>query len=358
MVIAIDCRMISASGVGVYLRGCIPYFLSSSHRFILLGDPALLAPFAEGRQGVTVAACDVKPFSLRELCAFPRPLLRLIHSADVYYSPYFNIPGGVKVPIYTTIHDIIFPDMPELCSKAGLAARMWFYRRAFRRARMIFTVSEFSRGRIQHFLRGGTAITVTYVGVSPSLLEELTEETQSSRQFILFVGNIKRHKGLAVLLEAFFAAKKAGFSYDLVILGDKDNFRSKDTETLRLLEHAETLGITFAGKMFGKELAGLFHRAALLVQPSLYEGFGMPPLEALVCGTPVILSDIPVFREIYGDFPVTFFEAGNSVDLANKLLSFERGASRTAKIVLTPELRSRYTFEKTAKTILGGLGSC
>jgi glycosyltransferase involved in cell wall biosynthesis len=95
-------------------------------------------------------------------------------------------------------------------------------------------------------------------------------------------------------------------------------------------------------------------QAALLVQPSLYEGFGLPPLEAMVLGTHALISDIPVFKEIYAEYPVTFFKAGDTGDLKAKLveLLFNK---KPSSLVLSDELRLKYTFDKTTSTILGGL---
>ncbi|MDR1904612.1 MAG: glycosyltransferase family 1 protein, partial [Treponema sp.] len=114
MTITIDCRMIDASGVGVYLRECLPYFLDSSHLFFLLGGVEELSPIVKGKPNAEILRCTIKPFSLKERFLFPRDMVKKINQSDLFYTPFFNIPAGIKVPIFTTIHDIIFPDMPEL----------------------------------------------------------------------------------------------------------------------------------------------------------------------------------------------------------------------------------------------------
>jgi glycosyltransferase involved in cell wall biosynthesis len=348
MKITIDCRFLGASGIGVYLQGCLPYFLNSTHRFILLGNAEKLRGFTEGHTNYEIIPCTVKPFSIAELFFFPSRLKKIIDQSDLYYSPYFNIPGGITVPVYTTIHDIIFPDMPELTSKAGLWARMWFYRRAFQRSKKIFTVSNFSKSRIEHFLGNTKPIIVTHIALQPYLLDFLKIE---KKEKILFIGNIKKHKGLAYLLDAFIAARAEGLPHKLVIIGSKDNFRSADTATLAKLEQADSAGIEFAGLLSDERLKTLLAEAALLVQPSLYEGFGLPPLEAMIAGTQTLISDIPVFKEIYGDFPVTFFRAGDAADLKEKLLTLlYQQDSKT--IVLPESLAKKYTFEKTASIVL------
>jgi glycosyltransferase involved in cell wall biosynthesis len=87
-----------------------------------------------------------------------------------------------------------------------------------------------------------------------------------------------------------------------------------------------------------------------LVQPSLYEGFCLPPLEAMVLGTKALISDIPVLKEIYGGFPVTFFKAGSIEDLKEKMLLLSK--QTTLSISLPNHLKEKYTFQKTASIIM------
>jgi glycosyltransferase involved in cell wall biosynthesis len=117
------------------------------------------------------------------------------------------------------------------------------------------------------------------------------------------------------------------------------------------LEKADPAIIEFSGQVSDVKLRDLLARAALLVQPSLYEGFGAPPLEAMFCGTRVLISDIPVFKEIYTDFPVIFFRVGDSDDLKNKLLVLLKN-KEPETIELSESLKNKYSFQKVASTIL------
>ena len=352
MRIAVDCRLIDASGVGVYLRGCLPYFLAAPHEFLFLGEPATLNPLVPGQ--TNIIPCGIKPFSLTELCVFPKSVRHAINRADRYYSPSFNLPSGITVPVYTTMHDIIFPDMPELTSKIGLTARMWCYRRAFRRSEKVFTVSQFSKSRIEYFLGKSPPVIVTHSAVQPALAAGTLAHASGKKERILFIGNIKKHKGLSCLFDGFLLARKEWLRHTLVIVGDKDNFRSSDTAFSRNLGGVDPSILAFTGPVSPERLQTLLTEAALLVQPSLYEGFGLPPLEAMSLGTPALISDIPVFREIYGDFPVTFFRAGDRTDLKDKLLTLLRGKNPPT-VTLSGELAGRYTFQKTASIILRNL---
>ncbi|MDR2768847.1 MAG: glycosyltransferase family 4 protein [Treponema sp.] len=370
MNVAVDCRYLGdGSGIGVYQRETLPFFLLSPHRFTLLGNPQMIETFTAGieaNEKPAVLPFAAKPFSLGENAALFSKAVSAINACDCFYSPYFAVPRGIKVPVYTTIHDIIFPDMRELCGRAGLAARMYFYRRAARLSTTIFTVSAFSRGRLEHWLPlEGKRVVVSY-NAAKSCLTQTPAKIHAKKPFIIFVGNIKKHKGLKTLLSAFDRARARGLRETLVIVGNVKNFRSRDRETIALLKKAAApsaagrdsppdsgvseSAISFSGFISDERLKDLLAEASLLVQPSLYEGFGYPPLEAMTAGTAALISDIPVFREIYGGFPVTFFRAGDSDDLAEKLLLLLKDGPPA--IALTPAQKKTYTFKRTAGIIL------
>jgi glycosyltransferase involved in cell wall biosynthesis len=354
MTIAVDCRMIDASGIGVYLRGILPFFFQTQNDFLLFGSTEQLQLFTSNAN-VKITECNVRPFSLKELFFFPRKTARQINKADVYFSPFFNVPCGVKIPVYTTIHDIIFYDMPELSSRAGLAVRMWFFRRAYKNSRKIFTVSNFSKSRIEHHLGTEKPVVVTHSAIQPMFLKYMANAKNIKKiQTIVFIGNIKKHKGLDCLLDAFFLARKEGLPHRLIIIGSKDNFRTSDNAILGKIEKIGNDAVFFTGFVSNENLMEYLATAALLVQPSLYEGFCLPPLEAMVLGTHALISDIPVLKEIYSDYPVTFFRSGSSDDLKVKLLELlYKETVRT--VCLRENLAQKYTFEKTASVILRNL---
>jgi glycosyltransferase involved in cell wall biosynthesis len=344
MKIILDCRHINASGgIGVYFRGILPFFIDSRASIILLGDENILRQFAQNND-IEIIHCAIKPFSLRDTFAFPKSILNKINSCNIYYTPYFNIPNGIRIPVYSTIHDIIFPDMPNLVSGPGLWARMYFYKRAARFSKAVFTVSEFSKSRIKHFL--GESLNVINASNAVNAPYVNPENNTVKKNNILFIGNIKKHKGLNILLEAFLQCRKEGLNYELVIVGSQSKFRSGDKKTLEHLKKLKGHGVTFSGFINDDEKWKLLAESALLVQPSLYEGFGYPPLEAMFCGTQALISDINVFKEIYSDFPVIFFRAGDSRDLHDKLMEILSGKNRHS-IRLDDTLKNKYAFEKT-----------
>ena len=362
MKLAVDCRMYGKSGIGSFLAGVLPYLCADEgfERILLLagaadeaGTTALAAAVTAYGDRVELVSCSVKPFSLRELLLFPRGITAQINACDRYFTPYCNIPSGIRIPVYSTIHDLVFLDFPGLTGRAGVFVRKCLYHYAVFRSKALFTVSEFSRGRILALLHCKKPVYVSCNGV-PRFLEEAKRtgslDGVKKADFVLFVGNIKAHKGLLTLLNAFpHFREKTGAQ--LVIVGSAENFRTKDAETERLLD-AGGEGITFTGHVSDERLALLLSSARLLVQPSLYEGFGIPPLEALFCGTKAVISDIPVFRDLYGAFPVTFFRAGDAADLAAKMESVWRDTNPL------PPLPDTYSYARAAAVITEQLKAC
>ena len=344
--IAIDCRMINNSGIGTYLREILPYLLGTQNKFLLIGNKEKLKEFLKYKN-IELLECDIKVFSLQELFLFP---VNKINQCDIYYSPNFNISLGIKVPIYLTIHDVIFFDMPELTSKLGGILRKIYYKLAYKKAEKIFTVSNFSKKRIEEHLGKEKKIIVTYNGVSKYILEKHNEE-YIKKDYIIYVGNIKKHKGLKILLEAFKLIKETDKTLKLVIVGNQNNFRTKDKEVIELLENRNLHGdIIFTGYVDNKELKKLIAEAKILVQPSLYEGFGIPPLEALVLGTNILISDIEVFKELYSDIGDIFFKINSKDELSNKILnicSYKLTEEQMKKILL------RYSYFNVSKIIQG-----
>lgn len=341
--IAVDCRMIGTGGIGSFISELLPYFIDGNE-CLLIGTHEQCADFIKTGEA-DFCFCDIQPFSVRELIGFPPDVCAKINHCDFYFTPYCNIPAGITIPIFSTIHDVVFLDVPGLTGFFGKKIRKLFYQRAVNASAAVFTVSEFSRERILHHLRCKKPLEIVY-NAAPAYLAQPLEAPVQKRNQILFVGNIKKHKGLHTLLDAFEIASENGFSAKLVIVGNADNFRTGDVETVRRLSGFTAEKIEFTGRITNDELKMLYAQSRFLVQPSLYEGFGIPPLEALTVGTPALVSDIPVFKEIYAGFPVEFFKTGNAQDLAQKMLAFKDHE------IDARELPGTYSYKNSAEKIL------
>lgn len=343
MKISIDCRYIGKSGIGTFIENVLDEMVlhHPENEYLLVAERSIEK--YEGLKNIQFLETDIKPFTIKELLLFP---VRQINKTDVFFSPYINIPIGIKVPVYCTIHDVIFWDMPHLVSRIGLLVRTLFIKHAINASRAIFTVSNFSKSRIIHHFKPCIPIYVVPNGVA-KFIREFTDVVDK-QDYILFVGNVKEHKGLRVLIEAYRKAKAKGLSGTLVIVGDYRQFRTTDDIIFNMQK--EDGIILFTGRLSNEDLLRTIASAKLLVLPSSYEGFGIPPMEALYLGTDAIVSDIPTLKEVYEKLPVTFFHVNDTDDLANKLISYK--PSKKSKAITRKMVQETYSFEKTVNLIL------
>lgn len=317
MKIAIDCRFIGKSGIGTYIENVVNELLKNhaENEYLFIKEKGVdIGDLGNN----SVFETYIKPFSLKELFRFP---VSDINKCDVYISPYINIPGGIRIPIYSTIHDVIFLDVPGLTSYLGQMIRKWYIRRAIQKSKKIFTVSKFSKERIKYHFDTNKPIIIANNFISNSLREyTLKHEIRRVKDdYIIFVGNIKKHKGLKVLLEAYDKAITEGFEKFLYIVGNADKFRTADNEIEKWVNNNPK--IRFTGYVTNDKLYELISKADALVLPTFYEGYGIPPMEALYLGTDAIVSNIEVLKEVYSDLPVTYFNVGNAEDLKENLLN-------------------------------------
>lgn len=347
MRIAVDCRMLGMSGIGVFLENIVTHLLSdfSENVYVLIGKEEKLRRFRE-YPNCRIIDVDINIFSFKELFQFP---VKDINACDVFYSPNFNIPGFIKIPVYSTIHDVVFLDVDGLTGRIGKYIRKWMLWRAIFLSQKIFTVSEFSKSRILYHFPTDKKIEIIHNAVSDNLKKQSARYPVSIKEkYIIYVGNIKPHKGLGTLLDAFKLLREKGIKEKLYIVGNAANFRTPDTKVVELMKSLSE-EVVFTGYVSDDDLFNLIRNASVLVQPSVYEGFGIPPLEALYLGTSVLVSDIPVFKELYSSLNVKYFQTGDMEDLANQLLSL---LSSTPCTDCREKVLALYNYEKSAKILL------
>ncbi len=279
------------------------------------------------------------------------PMALYKHKADRYM--FFAFPNPILFfnrNIYNTIHDMGRWDFP---GKNKLA---WFYFKtsetvAIKRAKKIFTVSEFSKERI--YVNTGVdrdKIIVTYNGISKNISESTvqTKDIQKKynlpEKYIMFLSTLQPRKNLQLLVEAFSEVMDK-VSYDLVLIG------RKGWEVDQLIDkYSVGNRIVFTGFVDDEDIAPIYRNAICFVFPSLYEGFGIPPVEALAMGTPVISSDSSCMKEILRKQAV-FFENNNKEDLKKLLLQLP-GLAETMPRALDDFMRQNFDYKKSAKIIL------
>jgi len=350
MKLAIDCRYVGKSGIGTFAENVIFELMEhhSEYDYLLICNPSQSYLFQE--KNVKILVTKIKPFTWKEMFLFP---VSQINQCDAYFSPYINIPIGIKIPIFCTIHDVIFLDRKELTTKLGYVTRKWTLKYAVWKSQSIFTVSEFSKQRIIFHLHPKKNVIVTYNGINQHLKRNCERKIPNKQNYIVYVGNIKQHKGLSILLEAYKAARKKGFDKDLVIVGNEKNFRTVDKSVTNIINNPS---VKFTGYVSDDILQEYIMNAAFLILPSFYEGFGIPPLEALYLGTDVIVSDIEVLQEVYSNLPVTFFKVGSSVDLCQKLLESKHVTWDVNEI--RQLIAQRYSSKRMVDIILPEIHKC
>lgn len=306
MRIGLDARMLAYSGIGTYLRGLLSGFLglSGKENYVLYGkDKETRMYLRDGKsQAITWNAGPYDPFSLWFTPVKERGF-------DLLHCPHYNLPYGIKRPTVITVHDLIHLVCPELLTdrKAHWYAS-WMLPSATRRAAHILTVSDYSKQEIlQHLKVPETKITVIYHGVEEVFHPLSKVEVESYRvahrlpeRFLLYVGLLKPHKNIIRLLQAFSALHLDGVS--LLLVGKRDS-RYRELDML-LEKDTFHQNVIFLSSVPFEELPLLYNAAESLIIPSLHEGFGLPALEAMACGTPVVCSQATSLPEVVGDTAV------------------------------------------------------
>jgi len=316
--IAVDCRMLNLSGIGVYLENRLSDWIQNSDiEWILIGDKELLCKYEA--ENCTISHCVIPTFSYTELFRFP---VDVLNQCSAFYTPTFSVPGRIKIPVFCTIHDVVFLDFKDVTNYFGRMIRKLLIYRAILKSQTVFTISQFSKERLIKHFKHPCKYKIAYSSLSANIDQYKDSEQKKVFDFvyILYVGNIKVHKGLDLLLEAHNKCRLKGSELKLVIVGSADNFKSHDSSIKKHLSKRNE-SIVFTGYVDTLTLYSIIANAKALIQPSRYEGFGLPPLEALYFGKTPIISDIPVFKEIYSDLPVTYFKDNDSTDLADKILN-------------------------------------
>jgi len=277
--IGIDCRKIADFGIGTYVRGLVRGLaeIGGPEKYILFVPRALpeLPPGVPFEQIVT----DVPTYSLREPPVMGRAIARA--RLDLFHSPDLMLPW-TSCPCVVTLHDVIRSHYPP----RNPAARIYvgvMTPRALHKSVRVLTVSEAAkRAILETFDCDPAKIVVTPNGVDEIFFED---GPRAEGRYFLFVGNDKPHKNVGRLVEAFV---RDDIGARLVLVGAE------------FARYRDVPGVLTPGFVSSSELAALVRGAIALVMPSLEEGFGLPVLEAMAAGAPVIASDIPSLREVTG----------------------------------------------------------
>jgi glycosyltransferase involved in cell wall biosynthesis len=217
---------------------------------------------------------------------------------DLFFSPYYKFPVFAKVPVITSIFDVMYLVLDEYKNDIKNIYRKNFIKLTYKKVKKVITSSNFAKNEIIEVLNlPDEKIDVVYLSVDEKFnpqpvekIKEIKEKYGINKNYILYIGNAKPHKNLSRLLSSWqLINEKIKKDYILVLAGVGQKFCYKDENTLI---------IPFVSE---EELAVLYTGATVFVFPSIYEGFGLPPLEAMACGCTVISSNTSSMPEVLGD---------------------------------------------------------
>lgn len=274
-------------------------------------------------------------------------------AADVFHFPNFIAPPVSRGAIVATVHDASFLRFPLMAERANLQYLSARIGRTLERAEAVITDSEFSAAEIAELLRvPASRLIPIHLGVEPGMARPGPDRIQAVRRalgldapYILAVGTIEPRKNLDFLIGVF--ERLPFFDGHLALAGMRGWRCAPILERARRSPRSDS--IRFLDYVPDSDLPALYSGAELLAFPSLYEGFGLPPLEAMACGTPVLASGIPVLREVLGTAArlVDGFDEATWADAAEELLGSPSLRERLAAAGLAQA--ARYNWAETAR---------
>ena len=265
----------------------------------------------------------------------------------VFHSTYYSTYKNVHIPQITTVHDMTYERFPHLFKDAGSLRFMKQKEKSVRAADQIICISETTRKDVaEYYGIPSEKLHVVYHGVDSSFrplpqvkVEKCLEKLQVIGPYILFVGQRDRYKNFSVLLDAFTSWK--GYQdFTLVVVGG--NWSTEEANRVALLDTKKR--IKHVGRVNDEQLVALYNGASTFVFPSLYEGFGLPILEAMACNTSVVAADIPAFRELAND-QAYFFDPTDTQSLQ---VSLDDATSHQYDPLSHIDIHS-FSWQKTAK---------
>jgi glycosyltransferase involved in cell wall biosynthesis len=309
MRIAIDARKLRDFGIGTYIRNILIELsrLDRDTEYVVLCRPDDIESGDVLGRNFRMVPETAPAYSVAEQFRIPLSLAR--EGVRLVHEPHYVLPPLVRCRSVVTIHDCIhlmFPQyLPSRLAYVYAKASMWT---ASRKANRILTVSEASKRDILRFFDvPPEKVVVVYNAIDERFLgpadaermDLVRQRYQLDHPFVLYVGNIKPHKNIERLIDAFARARSAcPPDLKLIIIGDEIS----KYPALRQSVHKHKLDkhVRFLGFQPMETLAAFYRLARAFVFPSLYEGFGLPPLEAMACGAPVVTSNVSSLPEIAG----------------------------------------------------------
>jgi glycosyltransferase involved in cell wall biosynthesis len=362
MRVAIDIRRAGDFGIGTYIRNIVNQFArtDSETEYLLIGQRRHLQQLDPLPDNYKLLEYAPEPGSFRTHMHLPFLLRK--HGVDILHMPWFYAPAVVPSRLVLTVHDLTDVLAPPVgATPLVQAGRLYFARRALARANRIMAVSHSTKRELsREFGVLEEKIEVVYNALDerfvrepmPTDADRVLERHAVTGPFVLYAGNIKPQKNLPRLIEAFAVAKAdlrdhpqyAGLK--LLLIGDS---AEEHSDLRRAVLRSRVQGeVRFLGFVPHPVLRVFYSRASAFLFPSLYEGFGLPPLEAMAHGTPVLTSNASSLPEVFEDAallvnPENVFEIARGI---RQILTED--VTREALIRRGHDLVRKYSWERSA----------
>jgi len=367
--IAIDARRVRDFGIGTYIRSLVHALsrIDAVNRYTVITGPGEVRVWGTLPDNFRNAVYAGDDHSYTDHLLFPLFLRRL--KPDLVHIPLNRVPLLMIRPYVVTIHDMVNLYYGEKkISTAHMYLRRFRFRRGLTRASRVIAVSEATKADVENLLDVPPGrITRVYNAPDPGFLgrdpeagreerQRIMERYQIDRPFLLYAGAIRHHKNVPRLVEAFavlreqLAAHPVYGDLRLVIIGDTiSEYPVVRQAVLKSkVEHA----VRFLGFVPFDTLRCFYEAAAAFVFPSRHEGFGLPPLEAMACGTPVVTSNVSSLPEVTGDAAM-LVNPGNVFDIARGIRDVLTDEPLRAELIRRGRTQAaRFSWERSAAQVL------
>ena len=346
MNVGIDIRKLHDYGIGTHIRNVVLAAAESdsSRKYFLYCDP----DDQQTNNGhFTWIPESSRKYSVSEHFTLARKASEM--NIDLFHSPHYTLPLRLKCRSIVTIHDLIHLKFPQYFPGWKVKAAKFVMNQAIQKADVILSVSETTKTDIlELFPTAKNKIEIVYNRLSNEWQNEgggiRLADLGIDSEFLLYVGNFKLHKSIDTLVNAYLKLKSPP---SLVLVGNTGAMDSGLLETV-----SRNPMIRIFGYAQHNLLRSLYSETILFIFPSLYEGFGYPPLEAMACGAPVLSSDAPALKEILAD-DAEFFERGNTEQLAHKIqMLIDDSNKRKSMRANGPKRAQKFMTDESPRKIL------
>lgn len=366
MRVAFDIRKLNDFGIGTYIHNLILNLsaLDQTDHFLLIAYPEEKEEFLALPDNFSFLCDHTRGASLWNQWRLARDLRQ--NRVELLHTPHYQVPSFLPCKSVITIHDcvhILFPNYAP--SRAVYEKSRQSTRRAIQNSSHILTVSETTRRDLMRLFHiPECKVTVVYNAIdersvrdtNPDEQKRLLERYQIQDPFLLYAGNIRPHKNIARLIEAFSVLKSEIRSDDvwknlkLLIIGDE---LSKHQVLRRTVARSGVQhDVRFLGFVPSDTLKVFYQSAQMFVFPSLYEGFGLPPLEAMANGTPVLTSNISSLPEVMGEAAL-MVNPENVFEIAREMKHLLYDNSLRQDLIKKGILQAqKYSWRKAAELVL------